>query len=47
MVLDSPDLLVTDWSEHRVRKLTQQAPKDGKPAEGTKLDLTVSAAARD
>jgi len=40
---DSPDLLVKDWSEHRVRKLAQQAPKDGKPADGTKLDLTVSA----
>jgi cyclic dehypoxanthinyl futalosine synthase len=35
---DSPDLRVRDWSEHRVRRLHQQAPREAKP-----LKVTVSA----
>jgi cyclic dehypoxanthinyl futalosine synthase len=35
---DSPDLRVTDWSQHRVQKLHVQAPKTPKP-----LKVTVNA----
>lgn len=34
---DSPDLIVTDWSKHRARKMHQEAPKD------VKAKLTLSA----
>jgi cyclic dehypoxanthinyl futalosine synthase len=33
---DSPDLLVTDWSTHRARKMHQEAPRVAK------AELTVS-----
>ncbi|MGP1347930.1 MAG: radical SAM protein [Phycisphaerales bacterium] len=40
---DAPDLQVTDWSQHRVKKLAQQAPRAGSPADGTALSLTIGA----
>jgi len=35
---DSPDLRVKDWSQHRARRMHQEAPRESKPA-----SLTVSA----
>lgn len=40
----SPDLLVTDWSQHRARQMHQEAPK-GTPQAPTLTEVTVSAAA--
>jgi len=40
----SPDLLVTDWSQHRARQMHQEAPK-GTPQASTLTEVTVSAAA--
>jgi cyclic dehypoxanthinyl futalosine synthase len=42
---DSPDLAVTDWSQHRARRMHQQAPKAPKPtpAPGGAASLTISA----
>jgi cyclic dehypoxanthinyl futalosine synthase len=37
----SPDLKVADWSQHRARKMHQQAPKA--PKASAKATLTVSA----
>lgn len=42
---DSPDLRVTDWSEHRVRKMHQQAPRETK-ASTAELTITAPVAAR-
>ena len=39
---DSPDLRVTDWSEHRVAKLHQQAPKPIKPSISAKSVASTS-----
>lgn len=39
---ESPDLRVTDWSQHRARKMHQQAPREAVPARAT-ATLTVGA----
>jgi cyclic dehypoxanthinyl futalosine synthase len=38
---DSPDLAVTDWSEHRARRMHREAPGKGKQS---RASLSVSAA---
>jgi cyclic dehypoxanthinyl futalosine synthase len=39
----APDLQVTDWAQHRIKKLVQQAPRQPAPADGTPLELKITA----
>jgi cyclic dehypoxanthinyl futalosine synthase len=39
---DSPDLKVRDWSEHRARKMHQEAPRESKASVQATLTVTAS-----